>query len=151
MNNSTTIAGVERKDLLFTLWVFVLINMAYADVLSLMDPASVIRRKMAGAPLPAGGLIAGALLMETGIAMILLSRILPYRWNRWTNIILAAINIFAVVTGGAGAYYYIFAAIESISLVLIIVIAVRWQRPERAGSGAPQRGTAQSGVRQRAD
>jgi hypothetical protein len=136
MKNSTAILGVERKDLLSTLWVFVLVNMAYADILSLMDPASVIRQKMAGAPLPAGGLIAGAILMETGIAMILLSRILPYRWNRWTNIFFAAVNIFAVVTGGSGVYYYIFAAIESISLILIIVIAARWPKPQEASSGA---------------
>jgi hypothetical protein len=135
MNSTTTIAGVERKSLLSMLWVFVLVNMAYADILSLMDPASVIRQKMAGAPLPAGGLVAGAILMETGIAMILLSRILPYQWNRWTNIIFAAINIFAVVTGGTGAYYYIFAAIEAISLILIIVVAIRWPRPEMSGSG----------------
>lgn len=134
MKDSTRIVGVERRVLMSTLWIFVIVNMAYADILSLMDSTSVIRQIMVGALLPAGGLVAGAILIETGIAMILLSRILPYQWNRWTNIVFAIINIIAVVTGGRGAYYYIFAAIESIGLILIIFIAARWSKPEKASS-----------------
>ena len=112
-------------------WIFLLFNMIYADIISLMDPVSPIRKTMAGAPLPPGGLIAGAVLMETAIAMVFLSLVLKYSVNRWLNIIIAAINMVAVVTGGRGAYYIFFACIEVACLALIIWQAFRWQNPDR--------------------
>jgi hypothetical protein len=105
MNLTERYPGLETKVKLFALWVFVLINMAYADILSLMDSTSPIRHVMAGNPLPDGGLLAGAILMETAIAMVILTWVLPHKANRLVNIIIAVINIFAVVTGGHGLYY----------------------------------------------
>jgi hypothetical protein len=59
------------------LWIFVVLIIAYADILSLMDPTSPIRKIMEGTPMLAGGLLAGAILMETSIAMVILSWVLP--------------------------------------------------------------------------
>ena len=111
-------------------WSGFCINMIYADIISLMDPLSPIRKAMAGAPLPPGGLIAGAVLMETAIAMVLLSLVLKYSVNRWLNILVAAINMVAIVTGGRGLYYIFFACIEVVCLALIIWQAFRLQNPE---------------------
>ncbi len=80
--------------------------------------------------MPPGGLLAGALLMETSIAMVLLSRVLKHGANRWTNIIVSVINIAAVVMGGRGIYYAFFATIEVISMLLIIFYAWKWTDPE---------------------
>jgi hypothetical protein len=99
MNTRKSTAGVDPKVKLSLLWIFVLLNMAYADILSLMDSTSLIREKMAGAPLPAGGLMAGALFMETAIAMVILPWVLNYKVNRWVNIVIGALNILGVVTG----------------------------------------------------
>ena len=112
------------------LWVFVILNIAYADILSLMDPTSPIREVMTGVPLPAGGLIAGAILMETSIAMVVLSWILKYKVNRWVNIVIGALNILAIVTGGHGLYYAFFATVEVASILLIIWFAWKWTNPE---------------------
>jgi len=112
------------------LWIFVLLNMAYADILSLMDPTSLIRERMAGDPLPAGGLLAGAILMETAIAMVILPWVLNYKVNRWVNILIGALNILAVVTGGHGPYYVFFATAEVACMVLIIWGAWKWITPE---------------------
>ena len=127
MNSNNQNPGRDVRVKLSTLWIFVLINMAYADILSLMDTTSPIRQVMEGAPLPSGGLLAGAILMETGIAMIILSRVLKYQVNRWANIILAAINILGVVTGGHSLYYIFFATIEAVGMLLIIWFAWRWK------------------------
>lgn len=118
----------EKKAMLSTLWIFLLFNVVYADILSLMDPASPIRNIMAGAPLPSGGLLAGAILMEVFIVMVILSRILPYKANRWTNIIVGALIIIPIITGGHGQYYVFFASIEVLSLLLIIWYA--WKLPK---------------------
>jgi hypothetical protein len=127
-NEQTT--GIDPKVKLSLLWIFVVLNIAYADILSLMDPTSPIRKIMEGAPMPAGGLIAGAILMETSIVMVILSWILSYKINRWVTIIIVAINIFAVVTGGHGLYYAFFATIEVMCMLLIIWFAWKWTIPE---------------------
>ena len=127
MNANKHTAGMDTKVKLSTLWIFVLFNMTYADIISLMDPASPIRKIMGGAPMPSGGLLAGAILMETAIAMVLLSRVLKYKANRWANIIIAIINIVAVITGGQGLYYIFFATIEVVCMSLIVWYAWKWK------------------------
>ena len=127
MNTSKSTAEIDPRVKLSLLWVFVLLNVAYADILSLMDPTSAIRGVMAGAPMPAGGLMAGAILMETSIAMVILSWVLNYRAIRWVTIIIGAVNILAVVTGGHGPYYVFFAAVEVASILLIIWFAWKWK------------------------
>lgn len=130
MNTHTSTTGIDPKVKLSLLWIFVLLNMAYADILSLMDPTSLIREKMAGAPLPAGGLMAGAIVMETALAMVILSWVLNYKVNRWVNIIIGAVNILGVVTGGHGPYYVFFATVEVACMLLIIWFAWKWTNPE---------------------
>ena len=125
MNKSTT--GINPKVKLSLLWLFVLINMVYADILSLMDSTSAIRTRMVGSPMAPGVLLVGAIIMETGIAMIILSWVLPYKGNRWVNIIIGAINILNVVTGGHGLYYTFFATVEVVCMLLIIWFAWKWK------------------------
>ena len=127
MNTNREITGIDPKIKLSLLWIFVVLNMAYADILSLMDPTSPIREAITGSPLPAGGLIAGAILMETSIAMVILSWILNYKVNRWVNLLIGALNILAVVTGGHGLYYIFFATVEVGCLLLIIWFAWKWK------------------------
>jgi hypothetical protein len=120
--------GRSMKAMISMLWVFVILNMMYADVLALMDPTSAIRTRMVGTPVSPGFLLVGAILMETAIAMVVLSRLLPYKANRWVNTVVVAVNIFAVVTGGHGLYYVFFAAVEVLSMLLIVWLA--WKRLE---------------------
>ena len=131
MNTDKQTTSMDMKAKLSTLWIFVLFNMVYADILSLMDPASPIRRVMQGVPLPPGGLLAGAILMETPIAMVLLSRVLRPTANRWANIIIGVLNMVAVITGGQGRPYYVFfATIEITCMSLIVWYAWKWPNPE---------------------
>ena len=130
MNTYTSIAGINPKVKLSLLWIFIALNMAYADILSLMDATSPIRAVMAGTPLPAGGLMAGAVLMETALVMVILSWVLNYKVNRWVTSVIGALNILAVVTGGHGPYYVLFATVEVVCLVLIIWLAWKWTNPE---------------------
>ena len=130
MNISKQITGIDPKIKLSLLWIFVIVNMAYADILSLMDSTSPIREAMAGTPLPAGGLIAGAILMETSIVMVIMSWILNYKINRWVTLVIGVLNILAVATGGHGLYYAFFATIEVVSMLLIIWFTWKWRNRE---------------------
>ncbi len=130
MNTYKSTARIDPRVKLSLLWIFVVLNMAYADILSLMDPTSVIRGIMAGAPLPAGGLLAGAMVMETSIAMVILSWVLHSKVNRWVNIIIGVFMIVQIVMGGHGLYYLFFESIEVASILLIIWFAWKWTDSE---------------------
>jgi len=117
----------DMKTRLSMLWVFAMFNYLYADVFTLMDPTILKEMQMTQA-----FLLGAAVLMETAIAMVLLSRILGYRANRWANIIVGMIHTAAVIAslfvGGTtpALYYLFFATIEVASTVLIVWFAWTW-------------------------
>jgi uncharacterized protein DUF6326 len=125
---STT--GIDPRVKLSLLWIFVIVNMAYADILSLMDPTSIIRGIMTGNPLPAGGLLAGAIVMETSFVMVILPWILNYKVNRWATIIIGVFMIWQIIIGGHGLYYLFFTTVEVACILLIIWFTWKWRNLE---------------------
>src|SRR5512147_1622759 len=80
----------DTKERLSLLWLFALLNYLYADVVALF--AIVDSPNLADAPhLPPWALPASAVLMEVPIAMIVASRLLPFRANRLANIVAGAL------------------------------------------------------------
>lgn len=76
----------QAKTKLPTLWIFAMFNYLYADIVTLMDPEALklIQSGAVGTlQINRGFLLGAAILMETAIAMVLLSRALKYRANRW--------------------------------------------------------------------
>ena len=140
MNTDTKPDRMDTRLKLSLLWIFLLLNMAYADILSLMDATSPIRKIMAGAPMPSGGLLAGAIVMETAIIMILLSLVLKRSVNRLVNIVIGLFNIVCIVTGGHGLYYMFFTSIEVTAILLIIWFAWRWPKSEVAAVSSVKEG-----------
>jgi hypothetical protein len=132
--NITPAKKIDTKVLLSTLWIVVMINMAYADILSLHIPGvfdEVAKTSVStGTPISQLMLV-GAIMMEIPVAMIILSHVLKYGVNRWINII-AGIFTIAYIWGGAASYpHYIFiAAVETICLLLIIWFAWKWRTVE---------------------
>jgi hypothetical protein len=135
MNTSVTSSKkIDTKVLFSTLWIVVMINMAYADILSLHIPGAfdeVAKTSVStGAPIPQL-MLGGAIMMEIPAAMIILPRVLKYVVNRWFNIVVGIFTI-AYIWGGAASYpHYIFIAmVETICLLLIIGNAWKWRAVE---------------------
>jgi hypothetical protein len=132
--NVTTSKKIDKKVLLSTLWIVLMINMLYADILSLNIPgaAEELARTSAstGASIPQLMLV-GAVMGNLAIAMIILSRVLKYGINRWANIVMSIVTI-AYIWGGAASYpHYIFIAmVETLYLLLIIWNAWKWRNVE---------------------
>ena len=132
--NVTTAKKIDKKVLLSTLWIVLMINMLYADILSLNIPgaAEELARTSAstGASIPQLMLV-GAVMGNLAIAMIILSRVLKYGINRWANIVMSIVTI-AYIWGGAASYpHYIFIAmVETLYLLLIIWNAWKWRNVE---------------------
>jgi hypothetical protein len=129
-----TAEKIDTKVLLSTLWIVIMINMAYADILSLHIPGvfdEVAKTSVStGTPIPQL-MLAGAIMMEIPAAMIILSRVLKYGVNRWVNIIVGIFTI-AYIWGGAASYpHYIFiATVETLCLLLIIWNTWKWRNVE---------------------
>jgi len=127
-----TTKKIDRKVLLSTLWIVVMINMLKADILSLYIPGATDElAKTAGDTPITLIMLGGAIMMEISIAMIILSRVLKHRLNRWVNIIVSIITIVFVVGGGVSYPHYIFiATIEVVCLLLIVWFAWKWTEHE---------------------
>jgi hypothetical protein len=129
---------MNMKEKLSLLWIFALFNYIYADIHSLIDPTT-LKQIMTGyigsLHITQGFLLGSAILIETAIAMVFLSRLLKYRANRWANIIAGVIHTAAVsasifVGGEVPALYYIFfGTIEIVCTLLIVWCAWKWPNP----------------------
>lgn len=130
----------DRKVMFSTLWIFVMFNMVFADVLSFMNPDFLkeVATGYAGAVrITPGFLLIAAIMLEIPIIMIILSRVLKDGINRWVNIIASVITIAFVISGGSTVPHYIFfATIEVVCMLLIIWYAWKWRLPE----GQPKEG-----------
>jgi hypothetical protein len=129
----------DTKARLSLLSIFALLNYLYADVVALF---AIAGSRHQFPPLPSLALMGSAVLMEIPIAMILASRLLPFRANRLANII--AGGIMTLVNGyltfvapltGMGrppAYpeYLFFATIETVCTLAIIWQAWTWSAAE---------------------
>ena len=135
MNTSSKTTGkIDTKVLLSTLWIVVMINMAYADILGLNIPGTL--EEVAKTSVSTGTtipqlMLGGAIMLEIPIAMILLSRVLKYKVNRWANIIASVITIAYVVGGRASYPHYTFiATVEVVCMLLVVWLAWKWTNPE---------------------
>lgn len=126
----TTFADTRAR--LSLLWVFVMLNMLLADVLSFMSAES-LRQILSGQAgqitITPSFLLLAAVLTEIPIAMVLLSLVLPQRAARWANLIAGAFTIAYVWGLGSAAPHYVFiAGVETLGCILIVWSAWTWQR-----------------------
>ena len=132
--NSRTFDRPDRKTILSTLWVFLAANYIYCDVLSHMEPAALqelITGKVGSIQVTQVFLLSAAIMMEIPFVMIVLSRVLKYRANRWANIIagttMAAIQIGTMNMGTPPTLHYLFySAIEVVCSLFVVWYAWKW-------------------------
>jgi hypothetical protein len=130
----------DTKERLSLFWIFALLNYLYADVLALF---AFVGSPNTAPHLPQWALLGSAVLMEIPIAMILASRLLPFRANRLANIIagviLTLVNGFLTfvlpLTNGdfrdpVYPAYVFFATIETVCTLVIIWRAWTWSGVE---------------------
>jgi hypothetical protein len=121
----------DIKVRLSALWVFVLFNYLWCDVLGLFALATPDR-------LSAEGLLAASVLMEIPVAMALVSRLWRHPASRWLNVAAALfmtlVQVSTLFVGTATTSYVLFSAIEIAGLLLVAWTALRWNgRPSDRG------------------
>jgi hypothetical protein len=131
------IKKIDTSVLLSTLWIFVILNYLYCDLIGLMDAnflKGYLSGNINGMQITQGFLLGASILMEISIAMVLLSRILKYRANRFANIIAGTITTLVqtatLFIGPSTMYYLFFSILEIATTASIIWIAWQWPQPQ---------------------
>lgn len=127
LSSSNNKVEIDKKALLSTLWIFVLLNVIFRDLHEFFR-AGMIEEIITGTPVSEQMMLIGGIMMEIPILMVLLSRILDYGINRWANIIIGAVIIALVISmGQKDLDDLFFASVEVIALSAIIWLAVKWR------------------------
>lgn len=133
VNVQKQVLTMETKAKLSTLWIFFLLNMIFRDIHEFVEPGfieEIMTGTFNGNPITEEMLLLGGVMIEVPIVMVLLSRLLPYRANRWANIIAAVIYISLLIIFGATDLDDTFHLIVEIAaLSFVIWSAVRWRNP----------------------
>ena len=127
---------LDMKVKLSTLWIFASLSYLYCDVISLMDPELLkqyLQGNVNGLAFTPGFLLGAAILIEIPISMVLLSRVLNYRANRWTNIaagtVMTAVQTLTLFMGFPAPYYLFLSILEIAATALIVGYAWMWREP----------------------
>lgn len=135
MNQTQT----NPKKTLSVLWIFLTLNFIFCDVFTLMyseELRQILSGKMGETVIDQPFLLVFAFLMEIPMAMILLSRFLPYRLNRWLNIVagvlLTFVQVGSLFVGKPTLHYVFFSLIETAAASFIVWLALRWKNEETA-------------------
>ncbi len=135
----TTSSNADARARLSWMWVFVLLNMVFADIFSFMN-ADFLRQIMEGRvdqmDVTAAFLLAAAVVTAFPIAMVVLSQVLPARANRSANVIVSVGTIAYIWIGGVLTlpHYIFFATLETIGCLYIALYAWRVMRTRAASS-----------------
>lgn len=132
----------STKSKLSTLWIFATLNYIYCDVITLMDPdllKKFLAGNIGGIDISQGFLLGAGVLVEIPIAMVLLSRVLTPRANRWANVgaglTMTAVQLLSLVVKAPAPYYVFFSIVEIASTSVIVWYAWRWRRGEPGLTG----------------
>ncbi len=122
------------RTVVASLWLFVLLNYLYCDVLGLFDPTTLrelMTGTVAGMQVGPAFLFASAVLMTIPIAAVLITRIAPHRLARWysvvAGVVMTLVQLGSLAIGTATAFYWYFSVIEVATTAIIAwYAATRW-------------------------
>ncbi len=134
MNLQKQMLTMETKAKLSNLWIFYLFNTIFRDIHEFVEPGfieEVMTGTFNGTQITEHLLLLGGFVAEVPIAMVLLSRLLPYGANRWANIIAAVITFsFEIMNGTTDLDDTFHMFIEIAALSFIIWSAWRWRNSD---------------------
>lgn len=130
--------SAARRNALSSLWAFVALNIAFADILGLYAPGvipQVIDGVIEGVTITENMMLIAAVFIQIPVAMIVAMQFLPPPAWRAVNTVTALVTAVFVIAGGSLMPHYIFfASCEVLALLLILVIVWRGPTSGRAYS-----------------
>ncbi|MFT5296326.1 MAG: hypothetical protein ACI9YH_002346 [Colwellia sp.] len=124
----------NRKNLLPFLWIYLTVNYIYCDVFTLHDAKfleAFLSGDVGGMKITEEFLTMFAVIMQIPLIMIVLSKILAFKLNKYVNIVAAiittSVQTVTVIMGGT-LYYLFFSFFEICTGLLIIYLAATWKQ-----------------------
>ena len=118
--------NTDRREVLSSLWIFVLFNMLFRDIHEFARPGWI--EELISMEVAEGLLLASGIVLSLFISMIVLNRVLPSGAGRWANVTVSAVAIATMVANPPGDLDDIwFFAVEILALLAIIGIAWTWR------------------------
>ncbi|MFT6658749.1 DUF6326 family protein [Maritalea sp.] len=121
----------EMQSKLSTLWVFMMLLILFRDMHELFRPGlltEMISGTVGGLEMSEPALLTAGIAVSIMISMVVWTRFLPYRYNRWSNLIIAPLAVLGQMAAGVKDMDDIwFLSLQLITLVAIFVIALRWR------------------------
>jgi hypothetical protein len=124
----------DRKQLLSVLWIFLTVNYIYCDIFSLHHAETLqafLAGKIGGMELTEEFLLSFAFIMQIPMLMIVLSRFLVFKLNKYLNIaaalITGSIQSYTLYMGGT-LHYVFFSIFEITTALIILYFASTWKQ-----------------------
>ena len=118
--------NADRRGVLSSLWIFVLLNMLFRDIHEFARPGWI--EELMSMEVADGLLLASGIVLSLMISMIVLNRVLSSRAARWTNVSVSVVVIASMVANPPGDLDDIwFFAVEILALLAIIGLAWTWR------------------------
>ncbi|WP_273273277.1 DUF6326 family protein [Maribacter polysiphoniae] len=123
----------NRKSLLSLLWIYLTVNYIYCDVFTLHLTKyleAFLSGDVGGMKITEEFLLIFSIVMQIPVIMIVLSRSLTFKLNKYFNIvagiITTSIQAYTVTMGGT-LHYMFFSFFEICAGLLIIYLAITWK------------------------
>ena len=122
---------LERRALLFALWMFVLLNFIFRDLHEIVKAdflADALQGIYNGREVTEAMFLLGGIIVEVPIAMTLMAWVLPVRVSRWANVVVAPLFglTFIGAPGDLDDYFHL--GMILIALAVIVWKAWSWER-----------------------
>ena len=138
MKLTKDISGKERKSLLSTMWIFVILNMIYADILERLRPGYLESLDKMSQELTGSAVLLFAVFMEVVIVMVPLSKILDRKANRWVHFVAIPLAILWVVVpslipslgDSTPLSYMFFASVEVLTMLAMLWFVWKWPKQQ---------------------
>ena len=128
---------MPTKEKLSLLWIFLTANYIFCDVFTLMyheDLKKILSGNIDGMVITQEFLLGFAVVMEAGMVMMVLSRLLAHGLNRWLNIVvgvlLGLVQVASLFAGTVTLHYAFFSVVEIATALWIVWIALRWPKAD---------------------
>jgi hypothetical protein len=125
LTEGTEATTTDLRARLSTLWIVVMLNMIYADILSFLRP-ELLRGLMTtgyaeGVRVTTPLLVASAIMVEIPIVMVWLARTANPTLNRRASFVAIPLTVAFIIGGGSTSPHYLFlATIELVCLAAIL-------------------------------
>jgi len=126
---------MNKKSMLSTLWIVLVVNFIFCDVFTLFNPKElqqILTGQVGGMEINQQFLLIFSIIMEIPMLMILLSYLLKYKINRILNIAIAVflimVQTWSLIGGDNSLHYLFFSIVEITICIIIFIIAVKWKK-----------------------